>query len=300
MKTIKTILAAAAALVLAASCNKAEAPAGEGLTVNYSVSVPATKALGEGAAINKVWYAVYRTDGSLVSNYQAVDFTGGSANCPVVMMRGQSYKVLFVAQHYAEGTPAYAIDPATATLTLTMPTAAVANSDNYDIFTFVDEVTNYDGSPADAVVLERKVAQVNFSCNDADWANATALGMLPTHSAVTLTSVPQSYSLLTGTPSAATVSVTYAKNARPAGDMNLATVFCFVGASDASTDFTTDATLSLYTSEDQTEAVRTLTVDNLPVKSNHKTNVIGNIMTGSVGYTVTINPTSGSSNHQLQ
>ena len=298
MKTIKTILAAAAALVLAASCNKAEAPAGEGLTVNYSVSVPATKALGEGAAINKVWYAVYRTDGSLVSNYQAVDFTGGSANCPVVMMRGQSYKVLFVAQHYdgAEMTdPTYAIDPATATLT--MPTAAVANSDNYDIFTFVDEVTNYDGAPADAVILERKVAQVNFSCNDTDWANAGALGMLPTHSAVTLTSVPQSYSLLSGTPSAETVSVTYAKNARPAGDMNLATVFCFVGASDASTDFTTNATLSLYTSEDQTEAVRTLTVDNLPVKSNHKTNVIGNIMTGSVGYTVTIDPASGSTNH---
>lgn len=298
MKTIKTILAAAA-LVLAASCNKAEAPAGEGLTVNYSVSVPATKALGEGAAINKVWYAVYRTDGSLVSNYQAVDFTGGSANCPVVMMRGQSYKVLFVAQHYADAvTPAYAIDPATATLT--MPTAAVANSDNYDIFTFVDEVTNYDGAPADAVHLKRKVAQVNFSCNDADWANATALGMLPTHSAVTLASVPQSYSLLTGTPSAATVSVTYAKNARPAGDMNLATVFCFVGASDASTDFTTDATLSLYTSEAQVDAARTLTVANLPVKSNHKTNVIGNIMTGSVGYTVTINPVSGPINHPLQ
>lgn len=299
MKTIKTILAAAAALVLAASCNKAEAPAGEGLTVNYSVSVPATKALGEGAAINKVWYAVYRTDGSLVSNYQAVDFTGGSANCPVVMMRGQSYKVLFVAQHYADATtPAYAIDPATATLT--MPTAAVANSDNYDIFTFVDEVTNYDGAPADAVRLERKVAQVNFSCNDADWANADALGMLPTHSAVTLTSVPKTYSLLSGTPSAETVTLSYVKAARPEGACNLATVFCFVGASDASTDFTTNATLSLYTSEAQADAARTLTVDNLPVKSNHKTNVIGNIMTGSVGYTVTINPASDSTNHPLQ
>lgn len=298
MNILKTFTLLAAALVLAASCNKAEAPAGEGLTVNYSVSVPATKALGEGAAINKVWYAVYRTDGSLVSNYQAVDFTGGSANCPVVMMRGQSYKVLFVAQHYAEGTPAYAIDPANATLT--MPIAAVANSDNYDIFTFVDEVTNYDGAPADAVHLKRKVAQVNFSCNDADWANATALGMLPTHSAVTLASVPQTYSLLTGTPSTETVTLSYAKAARPEGACNLATVFCFVGAPGSSADFTTNATLSLYTSKDQADAARTLTVDNLPVKSNHKTNVIGNIMTGSVGYTVTINPViSESKNHPL-
>ena len=144
MNKVKTILAAALSLVLAASCNKAEMASNEEITVNYSVSVPATKALGGGAAINKVWYAVYRTDGSLVSNYQPVDFTEGKANCPVVMMRGQSYKVLFVAQHYSDAsTPAYTIDPATATLT--MPTVVVANSDNYDIFTFVDDVVEYDG-----------------------------------------------------------------------------------------------------------------------------------------------------------
>lgn len=298
MKTIKTILAAAAALVLAASCNKAEAPAGEGLTVNYSVSVPATKALGEGAAINKVWYAVYRTDGSLVSNYQAVDFTGGSANCPVVMMRGQSYKVVFVAQHYdgAEMTdPTYAIDPATAVMSINAG-EAITNSDNCDVFTYVDDVVNYDGAPADAVVLERKVAQISFTCNATDWDNAAALGMTPTHSSVSLTNVPKSYNLLSGTPSTETVSVAYAKNALPGVACNLATVFCFVGAG---ANFTTDVTLDLYTSESGS-SVRALAVPSVPAKANHKTNVIGNIMTGSVGYTVTINPTSGSSNHQLQ
>ena len=295
MNKVKTILAAALSLVFAASCNKAETTPTEEIAVNYSVNVPMTKALGEGTAVNKVWYAVYRTDGSLLKNYQPVDFKDGKANCQVVMMRGQSYKVLFVAQHYEGADAAYEITPAPATLT--MPTSAVANSDNYDIFTFVDDVVNYDGTPTDAVVLERRVAQVNFICNDTDWANAGALGMLPTHSAVTLTSVPQTYNLLSGTPSAVTASVTYAKNARPAGDMNLATIFCFVGASDASTDFTTDATLSLYTSEDQVEAVRTITVDNLPVKSNYKTNVNGNIMTGSVNYSITIDPVGTETNH---
>ena len=297
MNKVKTILVAALALVLAASCNKAETTPTDEIAVNYSVNVPMTKALGEGTAVNKVWYAVYRTDGSLLKNYQPVDFKDGKANCQVVMMRGQSYKVLFVAQHYSDASPAYAIDPATATLT--MPTEAVANSDSYDIFTFVDEVTNYDGAPADAVILDRRVAQVNFSCNETDWTNAEALGMLPTHSAVTLTSVPKSYNLLSGTPSVESVEVTYARNARPAGDKNLATVFCFVGESDASTDFTTEATLSLYTSEDQTEAVRTLTIDNLPVKSNYKTNVNGNIMTGSVNYSITIDPNGTETNHPL-
>ena len=297
MNKVKTILAAALTLVLAASCNKAETAPTEEIAVNYSVNAPMTKALGEGTAVNKVWYAVYRTDGSLLKNYQPVDFKDGKANCQVVMMRGQSYKVLFVAQHYDATTGTYAIDPTTATLT--MPAAAVANSDNYDVFTFIDEVTNYNGAPVDAVILDRRVAQVNFSCNDTDWDNATDLDMLPTHSAVTLKNVPKSYNLLSGTPSAETIEVTYAKNARPEGDMNLATVFCFVGASDSSTDFTTEATLSLYTSEEQTEAVRTLTVDNLPIKSNYKTNVNGNIMTGAVNYSISIDPVGTETDHPL-
>ena len=297
MNKVKTILAAALSLVFAASCNKAETTPTEEIAVNYSVNVPMTKALGEGTAVNKVWYAVYRTDGSLLKNYQPVEFKDGKANCQVVMMRGQSYKVLFVAQHYEGADAAYEITPAPATLT--MPTSAVANSDNYDIFTFVDDVVNYDGTPTDAVVLERRVAQVNFSCNSEDWANAASLGMLPTHSSVTLASVPKSFDLLTGTPSAETVSVIYSKSARPSADMHLATVFCFVGASDSSSDFTTDATLSLYTSEDQVEAVRTLTVNNLPVKSNYKTNVNGNIMTGSVNYNITIDPVGTETNHPL-
>lgn len=293
MKILKTFTLLAAALVLAASCNKAEAPAGEGLTVNYSVSVPSTKALGQGEAVNKVWYAVYRTDGTLVSAYQAVDFTSGNANCPVVMMRGQSYKVVFVAQHY-DGTektdPTYEIIPETATLII-KPDKALANSDNYDVFTYVDEVLNYDGAPAESVALERRVAQVNFTCNDTDWDNSVVLGMTPSHSAVILAGVPKSFNLLSGTASSETITLPYAKNIRPTGDKNLATVFCFVGA-----DFTTDATIDLFTSETG-PSVRTLTVPNVPVQSNYKTNIEGNIMTGSVNYTITINPNATETEH---
>lgn len=293
MNKVKTILVAALALVLAASCNKTEIASNEEITVNYSISVPATRALGQGEAVNKVWYAVYRTDGALVSAYQAVDFTSGSANCPVVMMRGQSYKVVFVAQHY-DGTektdPTYEIIPETATMTI-KPEKALANSDNYDVFTYVDEVLNYDGAPAEAVTLQRSVAQVNFTCNDTDWDNSVLLGMTPSHSAVILAGVPKSFNLLSGTASSETITLPYAKNIRPTGDKNLATVFCFVGA-----DFTTDATIDLFTSETG-PSVRTLTVPNVPVQSNYKTNIEGNIMTGSVNYTVTINPNATETEH---
>ena len=94
------------------SCSKMEPSAyGDEITASFSVTLPETKAVaGDGSAINKVWFALYNTDGTLATNYAPVDFVNGSANCEIVMMRGYSYKVAFVAQHYKDGsTPIYPI-----------------------------------------------------------------------------------------------------------------------------------------------------------------------------------------------
>jgi len=284
--------------VILTGCNKSafSGDASDSVTVTYSVSVPVTKAYGEGESVNKVWYALYRPDGSLVKNYEPVVFENGSAVCSVTMMRGQSYKVAFVAQHYSDaGVPTYAVDVQKASLH--MPVDAVANSDNYDVFTFLEHVNNYQGSSADAVVLTRKVAQVTFTSNDADWNGAAALGMLPTHSSVILYKVPASFNLLTEAPSTETVSVTYTKSARPGGDGNLAVAFCFVGADDS---FTTPADLYLYNSaEESAQPLRTLAINSLPLKSNYKTNVTGAIMTGTLDYNITLDTEATDNVHPL-
>lgn len=245
-------------------------------TVTYSVSVPSTKAFGKGESVNKVWYAVYRTDGTLVKNYDPVDFENGSANCPVEVMRGHSYKVAFVAQHYTDaGVPTYAVDDQMASLI--MPVEAVANSDNYDVFTIVDSIDNYQGEPADAVVLTRKVAQVDFVASD--WAEADALGKLPAYSSVTLSNISKSYSILTETPSAETVNVNYTKSVIPGDPSALGTVFCFVGGGEG---VTTPAVLRLYDSLDPSAVpTRTVEVPALIMKTNYKTNVSCAILTGN-------------------
>ena len=116
-----TIILSIAAMMLAVSCNKAEAPAQEEV-VTYSVSMPVTKAVNaDGSSINKVWYALYKMDGTLVKDYGTVDFTGGNAHCSVVMMRGQSYKIAFVAQH--DNVYTVSADAKT----ITMPAAPQAN-----------------------------------------------------------------------------------------------------------------------------------------------------------------------------
>lgn len=290
-RTIIIILALLAAALL--SCNKTEKVASGEVTVNYTVAMPMTKAsLGNGEAVNYVWYALYRADGSLVQEFPLQPFAAGKAICPVTMVRDQSYKVVFVAQHYkVDGeakTPAYAVDAMNAVLQ--MPLTAEANSDNYDVFCYVEEVIDYQGATgAKPVTLTRKVAQVNYFCTSEDAAAAATLGMTPTASEIVLTGVPESYDIISGQPSVNTVEVTYAKTDLT-GDTNLlGTAFCFAG------DNLTNAELKLYKDDVLTT---TLDVDNLPVEINKRTNITGAIMTGTVDYQISLETdVDGTINH---
>ena len=274
-----TIILSIAAMMLAVSCNKTEAPAQEDV-VTYSVSMPVTKAVSaDGSSINKVWYALYKMDGTLVKDYGTVDFTGGNAHCSVVMMRGQSYKIAFVAQH--EGV--YGVDAQEKTIS--MPSAPVANSDDYDLFYKLETVEKYSGVTSDAVALDRAVALVNFYSSKTDWNNVTNLGLVPDESAVVLKDVPATFDLLTGAAVETTTDITYSKAGMPSTELvgesvHVAAAYCF-----APTTNNIKAGVKLYNDEDLISEVE---VDNVPVGSNKKTNITGSVMTGSVDFTISI------------
>lgn len=245
------------------------------VTVSYTVSCDAvTKSIGEASAINYVSYAVYLKKGAeyvLTSSYDPVPFTAGNADCPVLLTRGQSYKVVFVAQHY-EGTvpsltPAYPID--FAAKTLSSPTAPAANSENYDLFYIADEVNNYTGSQPDPVELNRIVALVSLKCSQENWDAAEAAGKRPTHSDVTVKNVPQSFNLLTGTVSPDTHALTYAKS-QIAEPQTLAYAYCLpAGPSDVE--------FRMYTGEGDVYP-KVINAPDVPVEKNKKTNINGAII----------------------
>lgn len=297
-------------IFLAFDCQKVhdvQDTVGEEVTVNYSVAVAdATKALNDGADANYVWYALYKKSVdeqgvekyTLAKEYAQVALTAGEAVCPVTMMREQSYRIVFVAQHYdsvpdGESTilqPIYTHDAEKHLIE--MPNAAVANSGIYDAFYTVDEIDNYDGKAAEPVTLKRLTAQVNFLTSTEDWNAASDLSMTPTHSSVKVEGLSQSFDLLTGTPSVEIVEqpVTYERSQIP-GNEHIASFFCF--ASDV-----IKVTLDLYTSEDGTSN-RTIVVDNVPVKSNMKTNIKGRMMTGTLDYQITLDTVSSSQEHPI-
>lgn len=310
MKRHTIIIVTISAVLLAVSCHKIDdiqRPAGEEVTVNYSVAVAdATKALNDGTDANYVWYALYKKSVgeqgiekyTLAKEYAQVALTAGEAVCPVTMMREQSYRIVFVAQHYdsvpdGESTvlqPIYTLDAEKHLIE--MPNAAVANSGIYDAFYTVDEIDNYDGKAVEPVTLKRLTAQVNFLTSTEDWNAASDLSMTPTHSSVKVEGLSRSFDLLTGTPSVEIVEqpVTYERSQIP-GNEHIASFFCF--ASDV-----IKVTLDLYTSEDGTSN-RTIVVDNIPVKSNMKTNIKGRMMTGTLDYQITLDTVSSSQEHPI-
>ena len=275
MKTF-THIALALASLLALSCVKEAQPEHneEPVTVQYGVTVDTpTKALGDGKTANYVWYALYRADGSLAKAYEPAKIDADrKAICPVTMVKDQDYKVVFLAMYYEDETPAYIVDPEAKTVS--MPTSAQANSDKLDLFYGVDEVKGFQGVQNTNVALDRAVAMVNFISNDEDWNTAVTNGSIPTHSSIELTGVSAGFDLLTGSPLETSAEIQFAKSQIPEAK-HLGAVFCLSGRKIG-------ATINLYTSDDPNAApVNTLTVSNITIEANKKTNIIGNIISPS-------------------
>lgn len=276
MKIFKNSIFAATLILLSAlSCDKTEGPVSMPQvteTVTYSVALDQqTKALGEGYSVTHIWCAAYKVvnDNGVISYTLSSEslspFVDGTAQCKVDMVRDQSYKVVFVGQHYNGQSPVYQIVKESARIN--MPVIAATNSDDYDLFTYVDPVTDFKPRAAKNVTLSRQVAQINFVASSADLTAAAIAGRTPTHSAVSLTSVPEYISILDGTASTSTVDVQYAKSPLTGEAEQLATVFC-LSSKDGN-----DVVASLYIYKENEELKKYESIAQIPSKVNYKTNV---------------------------
>ncbi len=276
MKIFKhSIFAFAFMLLSVLSCDKAEGPVSMPEvteTFTYSVALDQqTKVLGEGSSITHIWCGAYKivNDNGIInytlSSESLSPFTDGTAQCKIDMVRDQSYKVVFVGQHYNGQSPVYQIVKESARVN--MPLMAVTNSDDYDLFTYVDPVTDFKPRAAKNVTLSRQVAQINFVASSADLSAAAAAGRTPTHSAVSLTSVPEYISILDGTVSLSTVNVQYANSPLTGEADQLATVFCL------SSQNGNNVAASLYIYKENEELKKYESITQIPSKVNYKTNV---------------------------
>ena len=288
MKRILIILSSI--VLLATSCQKEtriDTPATLTYTVVPEVSFD-VKSGEEGATINSevnsLSYLVYhkKEDGEFVYVGEMGDFVeiAGTSdiNVPITLIKDQTYKLVFIAQHRFESNQrtdcyAYTYNNIDGTMALN-PSAPFTNGDQLEAYVFVDEVGPITGNENRNATLRRIVSQINIG---------TSAATYPEHLNIAVTGAATSYNVFEGTYAEDASSVNIYNIATPTAGTDhikvssvnynrLATLYC-LGSNKLG--------LTLTNTDD---AQNNFTINNVSTQVNYKTNIVGNILAGT--YTV--------------
>ena len=306
MKKILLFASALVGLFLAASCQQENLePVQQGNTVTYTVQVPgtlSTKAIGtDVAAVTELIYEVYRIDADTAEEtrlYQKkASLTDGTATVELELVNNQDFRVLFWAQ-----VPENGVYTTTSLKNVTLATGLNANAENYAAFAGQDEITYGENLAGRTVTLVRPVAQLNIATSaeslklgeDENGANAQTTVSFET-TAVTVEGLSTVYNVAEGAAGADEATFTYAAKPVALSETTLNVngvdysyvAMNYVGFAQPSGD----NVKVTYTIETNEVGTITNTISNVPVKANHRTNIIGNLITSTSDYTVTLSAT---------
>ena len=285
MKKILLFASALAALFLAGSCQRENLePVQQGGTVTYTVQVPgalATKAAGDYELIYEVYRAAeVGTDAAPIYEGKQT-FSGNSVDLPLEFVKDQNFVVLFWAQKV--GLTAYN----TGNLrNVTLNSDLTANQENYEVFAGKDEVASCVSVSNGNVVLVRPIAQLNIA-TDAEGLKLGNTDVTLTSSFVTVKGLSTTYNVYNKAVSETLSDVEFSEAAVSAGKLGTTdytyVAMNYIGFIDAN-GTTVDVDFTVKTSEGDIAH----SVSSVPVKPNFKTNIIGNLITATDKYQVTL------------
>lgn len=293
MKKTLFLGAMAAMLLGTASCSKDMEPEMTDGTVQFKVELPGnidSRAISDGTTAKKLDVACYDADGNVLTtlNPTVSDFENRVATVTVKLVKGQKYQFAFFA--HAAGAP-YAFNAGTKLSECNFivtdnytGTACVSNAENRDAF--YATLTDYEVTTATTeVTLHRPFAQLNFGTDDL--AAAEAAGIIPGQSMVTVKQVATSFNLSTGATTGA-VDATFALADRPTETLTvenkdyawMAMNYFLVPNNEANVD----VKMTVKTNKADVE----VPVTSVPVKKNHRTNILGSLFTQEGNFKVII------------
>ena len=307
MKKILFFVSALAGLCLAASCQQENLePVAGGNTVTYTVQLPdaiGTKAIGTNvSSVTELIYEVYRIDenGDETRLYQMTEeMTGGSATVELELVNNQDFRVLFWAQ--VPETGIYNTDNLKA---VELSTTLNANAENYAAFANQDVITYGENLVGRTIQLVRPVAQLNIATSaeslklgeDVNGENAQTTVSFET-TGVVVEGLSTVYNVAEGAGVAANDGATFTYEAKPVALSENTIKVNNVDYTYVSMNYvgfaskTGDNVKVSYTINTENVGTITNTVENVPVKANYRTNIIGNLITSTSDYTVTLDNT---------
>ena len=305
MKKLFFSAVALASLFFAASCQQENLePVNASSTVTYTVQVPdvvATKALGDDVtSVNELVYEVYRTEGERVTTFTNVDnllyhrtapVNNGVATITLELVNDQNFTVLFWAQTKVleDQTPIYNVDDLT---NVTVSRNAVANNVNAAAFVGRDFIINCVSDSDCKVTLTRPVSQLNIATTQESLTKFNDVVVLE-GSSVVVKGLSQEYNVATLTPGTLNeVEYTYTETAVPTDVLKVGeTEYVYVGMNYVGFAPQLGATVTVSYMINTTEGDIDNVVENVPVKPNYRTNIIGNLITSTSDYVVELDKT---------
>lgn len=308
LRKLAYLMAAVSAAAAILSCSMRQDPLREerSVTVTFDVSADdamLTKAVGEAVDHDKELYVYVYKDGKYLNDVVVdIDHFGKTlkASASMKLVKEQKYDIVFWAQ--TSGIDCYGIDPETGVMTVDY-SKVLSNDDSFDAFyvTLKDFQATDSQSGVD-VILKRPFAQVNVGTGKAEFENAGYAGVNVDKTGISISNVADELNLLTGKASGS-VAVAFA----PADllDENLVIYkgtemetqyeylsmnYILVGDVDTPGEkvILDDFTISFY---EASSKVNTLTIPNVPVRRNWRTNIVGdNLFVGSASFDVIIDP----------
>ena len=291
MKKFLFLGALAALLLGTASCSSDLEPAmsGDG-TVSFKVELPGifdSRAISDGTTATKLEVACYDAQGNKLPVEPTVktDFVNREATVTYKLVKGQTYNFAFFA--HAEGAP-YVFSPG-ANMTackFDVSYTGACNDEARDAFYAV--LKDYQVTATETTVtLYRPFAQLNFGADDL--AAAAAAGIIPSQSMVTVKKAATSFGLFTEETDGE-VDVEYTLADLP-NDPSILRVenknydwmeMCYFLVPD--NEANVDVEMTLKTNNAHVE----VPVANVPVKKNHRTNIVGSLFTQDANFRIII------------
>ncbi len=295
-KHILTSLLMTAALTLSlVSCQREEVLNGGVLQdVSISVLVPDNQLVksnadpGNASEINRCILEIYDGQGQIVGSRQTVAVTNNSADFTATLTIGSSYKFVFWADHVAD-----AADLATDLNYITTDLSAITyaenafknNNDQMDAF-FLSETKAVEASMS--FDLKRPFGQVNFISTTGINTNLDAEAVK-----VTFAKAPTTFNAIDGTRGTETATLApvdftaFANTtATNAGERHLTFDYIFADP-DAEDQTLVDVTFET----EGTLGLEPISVNNVPVQRNYRTNLKGNILPEQTGTEINIDVT---------
>lgn len=274
--------------LLFAACTRDDSTAEEIVEFKFNASLPQkvqSRAAGTALNVNKVVCATFQSGTEITALRRTIDIAEGE---PIVysprLIKGQRYQVAF----WAMKDNAYTV---TDMKNITPAAGDYSGSPAlYECFTNSTDEFTVTGNDNVNITLTRPMACINLGTSIADMQAVTDLGYTPTQVTATV-SAAGTYNALDKSCGA----VRSQTMTRPVSDGSLSVNGIAYKAIASFMVFTDGSNVSLsYTvygrkgASGDTEPLVSQSIDNVPLGVNKNTNIVGELMTGSVNYSISM------------